>query len=144
MNYTSKSKYLLIDMSSLRFQRSVDKKSIQASFIDNSPLINIEVDETSSDQESVFLLFEELLTKDNISFEGGTYPVALYNPFTFQVAVNPTPDTEIYTNNSSLEIKENGELADLKSGKIIFNQQTLNKINPNYAQVLEDIISNLN
>ena len=134
-------KYLLLDMASLQYQRSADLTHFFVTLSDNSPLLTIEVEASVSDPEAVFLALEELLAKTFLKLETGIYPVALYNPNSYQVAINPTPNTLIFSNNEPLILNPLGSIIDLDSGYILHDEERIPAITPQYQSVLANILA---
>ena len=131
--------YLLVDMSSLRFSRSSDLRSIDAKFLDNTPFLSIEVEPTNSNNESVFLLLEEAL-RTTIKVDSVDTSIALYNPISFQVAIKPTPETIVYSTGEPIAIKPSGSLVTGDDKRIVLNGEILFRVNPTYQDILSNIL----
>lgn len=131
--------YLLVDMSSLRFSRSSDLRSIDAKFLDNTPFLSIEVEPTNSNNESVFLLLEEAL-RTTIKVDSVDTSIALYNPISFQVAIKPTPETIVYSAGEPIAIKPSGSLVTGDDKRIVLDGEILFRVNPTYQDILSNIL----
>ena len=134
-------KYLLIDMASLQYQRSADLTQFFVTLSDNSPLLTIEVEASVSDSEAVFLALEEILAKTFLKLETGVFPIALYNPNSFQVAINPTPNTLIFSNSEPLILEPLGSLIEFGTDYIYHDEERIPAILPQYQSVLANILA---
>lgn len=92
-------------------------------------LVEVRVEEGVSRREGLFLAMDDMLANLEMpSADGSWCRVGLYNPLTHQIAFRPVPDTEVYTDGSSLEVPLYGLPACIEEEALLVGLRTLPRL----------------
>jgi hypothetical protein len=132
-------RFCVLDMSSLRFHRDRGRIAVLAG--SGEMLVSCADDESLDDREAALCGMDTLLATGKLrrhDADGSHVEavVALYNPYTMEVAVGAMPDTVVYGDGSPLELPGAGALAGSDGGELVLGARTLAVREPEWASVL--------
>jgi hypothetical protein len=87
-----------------------------------------------SEREAVFQALDAALAKP-VSIDGVEHRVALYNPYTTQIALSPVPDTATFTDGDLLPLAVEGTAATLTGDTLVVGSRTLSRLEVNLSAV---------
>lgn len=91
-------------------------------------------DEQTSEREAVFQALDRVLELP-LLIDGSEHQVALYNPYTSQIALSPVPDTLTFTDGHPLELAAEGSIAALTQDAMMVDGRRLARLDVDFASV---------
>lgn len=90
--------------------------------------------EQISEREAVFQALDRVLELP-LLIDGTEHQVALYNPYTSQIALSPVPDTLTFTDGDPLELAAEGSIAALTQDAMTIDGRRLARLDVDFASV---------
>ena len=125
---------VVLDLAVLRFEWGPNRSSISA-WTPGRKLIGLCALEAGvSDREAVFKVLDEAL-KTLIEGPSGTGRLALYNPFTAQIAFGGVPSTVTFTDREPVALEIEGANAVVVNGCLEIDGRVLDPLTPSLEEV---------
>jgi hypothetical protein len=90
--------------------------------------------EQVSEREAVFQALDRVLELP-LLLDGTEHQVALYNPYTSQIALSPVPDTLTFTDGDPVELVAEGSIAALVQDALAIGGRRLARLDVDFASV---------
>lgn len=131
---------IIYDMASLKYRWNADKSALSVFSPQAELLAQVQCPKGTSDREGVFLVLDAALASARIKRNDaggarGLRRLALYNPYTAQVALGSVPRTETYGDGHTLSIPAEGLPGRIEDGLLWVSDRVLSRLELDYEDI---------
>ena len=110
--------YLIFDIATVRYRYNATRTTMSAFAPTGELLSVVDLAPHHSTREAAFLAADAALRSARLLRAATRYALALYNPYSADVCVGPTPETKIYSTRQPLTLTLDGTFAEV-SGDVL-------------------------
>jgi hypothetical protein len=131
----------VMDLSSLRYSRSVKKARLSVTGASGELLGRIPMSATTPLREAAFEAMNAALDQGRVARDGELLRVAFYNPYSGEVAYNGVPATEVYSCGEPIELGSDGSVFELDGDEMVRGDVVLSLVAPSMARTSRALLS---
>jgi hypothetical protein len=132
--------YIIYDISTIRYRFGAHHTTVSALAPSGELLATVDLAPHHSEREAAFLAADAALRGGRVLHDTQRCRVALYNPYTATVCLDPVPDTKQYSDHEPLIFEAPGTLAELRDGVLYVAERAISQVSPTPSSVTRAIL----
>lgn len=125
--------YVIFDIATVRYRFSAARTSVTALAPTGELLAVVELAPGTSDREAAFAAADAALRAGRVLRGDVRARVALYDPYTAEVALDPVPATRTFTDRAPVSFGPEGTLAVLDDRGLVIESRVLGPVTRSFA-----------